>query len=44
MDETLEFLQETPVKLQGKLVVSQSWIGFGFVREDLKMRSCWESL
>lgn len=44
IDETLEFVQETPVKLQGESFWSQSGSRFGLGSEDLKLKSCWESL
>lgn len=44
IDETLEFVQETPVKLQGESFWSQSGSAFGLGSEDLKLKSCWESL
>jgi hypothetical protein len=44
MDDTLEFVQETPVKLQGEFVGSQSGSGFGLGSEDLKLKSWFESL
>lgn len=44
MDVTLEFVQETPAKLQGELVGSQSGSGFGLGSEDLKLKSWFESL
>lgn len=44
MDVTLEFVQETPLKLQGELVGSQSGSWFGLGSEDLKLKSWFESL
>lgn len=44
MAATLEFLQETPWKLQGEIVVCQLGISLGLGSEFLKETSCWESL
>lgn len=43
MEETLEFLQETPWKLQGEMVGCHEGSWVGSEREFLKEISCWES-
>lgn len=44
MEETLEFLHETPVKLQGSVDNNQFLSRVGVGSAALKERSCWESL